>query len=77
MFSAKRQFQPYVEPEIVQEADDNSVIIRPTKRNKYLPGERLLMRLNKDKKTAEAKMEDKKIDIDRIANSLSRILGEF
>jgi hypothetical protein len=43
-----------------------------SKQPKYLPGEKLLIKLGK-----ERKKQKKKVDVDKISRSLSRVLNEF
>ena len=56
-------------PDTVEEVPLNGVLMPVKKINQYLPGEKLLISLNKQRK----KNSDQTLDIDRLASSLSRI----
>ena len=62
-------------PDTVEEVNDcrsPAVISFVKKKTQYLPGEKLLISLNKQRKKNK-KNSDQSLDIDRLASSLSRI----
>ena len=60
-------------PDTVEELNDcNTYNNSKKKTNQYLPGEKLLISLNKQRKKNK-KNSDQSLDIDRLASSLSRI----
>jgi hypothetical protein len=59
----------------IHRQEEEEVIPDPetkSKQPKYLPGEKLLIKLGK-----ERKKQKKKVDVDKISRSLSRVLNEF
>ena len=78
IFSCKRQFEPAV---VVEEIDEDGQVfeeLKPIKKKKgpkYLPGERLLLKLNKQNKPK--KKEPVHIDIDKVSTSISNVLKLF
>ena len=78
IFKPKREFKADAEPE---EYDDNDEEVRipEVKEQQYLPGERLLKKINKDRKKKK-KLRVKKISpatVDRISESLSRTVRQL
>ena len=86
IFTCKSNFTPYIPPAEKISLQDKipDSVKEEKKKNKgveYLPGERLLIQLHKQRKK-ENKREDKEredrrennMDVDRITSSLSRIL---
>jgi hypothetical protein len=65
LFKCKSHFVPQEDPSVEVPFEAPSA---PT----YLPGERLLIKLGK-----ERKKKKKKIDVERIAESLGRVLSGF
>jgi hypothetical protein len=79
IFSCKRQFEPAV---VVEEIDEDGQVfeeLKPVQKKKkgpkYLPGERLLLKLNKQNK--EKKKDPVQIDIDKVSTSISNVLKLF
>jgi len=58
-------------PDTVEEVPLNGVLMPVKKINQYLPGEKLLISLNKQRKKNSDQISS--LDIDRLASSLSRI----
>ncbi len=78
IFSCKRQFEPAV---VVEEIDEDGQVfeeLKPIKKKKkgpkYLPGERLLLKLNKQNKP---KKDPAHMDIDKVSISISNMLKLF
>ena len=73
MFSSKRDFAP---AKVVME-DEQEVVVPIEKKKKkevrWLPGERLLIKLSKDKK----KKIERQVDMQQIENSMQNILRLF
>ncbi len=65
MFKCIRDFIPA--SECVEEPDENGEVKIIRKKSKYLPGEKLLLKLNKNQNKNQ-------IDIDKIASSLKRVI---
>ncbi len=82
-FSTRSDFKPYVSPIalVAPVAQSNRYTEVAQKEAKYLPGERLLIKLGKDRKKEKEKKNDNidvdKCDISRITKSLSRVLAGF
>ena len=84
IFTCKSSFTPYIPPEEKISLQDNipdSVKEEKKENNdvEYLPGERLLIQLHKQRKKVK-KDEDKRennLDIDRVTESLSRVFKRF
>ena len=78
IFSCKRQFEPAV---VVEEIDEDGQVfeelkpIKKKKEPKYLPGERLLLKLNKQNKPK--KKEPVHIDIGKVSTSIRNVLKLF
>ena len=79
IFSCKRQFEPAV---VVEDIDEDGQVfeeLKPLKKKKkgpkYLPGERLLLKLNKQNK--EKKKSPVHIDIDKVSTSIKNVLKLF
>ena len=66
------------EPDELYDEDDRTPMpLKPVKPMKYKPGERLLKKLNKEKRM---KKESKKLnssDVDRISDSINRLVLSF
>ncbi len=71
-FSTRSDFKPYVSPIALGQTQAEPKKKEPPK---YLPGERLLIKLGTDRKKEKKKNDD--VDIDRITKSLSRVLAGF
>jgi hypothetical protein len=78
-FLSHSYFTPFKpEPEICPLNDVVPEIVKLSKSNNevtYLPGEKLLIGLGKQRKKKKEKKNN--IDIDRLTESLSRVLGGF
>jgi len=61
----------YFQPEVCPISDQVPESIKIQKKVKYLPGEKLLIKLNKVKKKKD------NIDIERITKSLNRVISSF
>ena len=61
----------YFQPEICPISDPVPEDVKIQKKVKYLPGEKLLIKLNKVKKKKD------NIDIERITKSLNRVISSF
>jgi hypothetical protein len=72
-FSTRSDFKPFAAPIAQTQAEPKKQHKEPPK---YLPGERLLIKLGTDRKKEKEK-EKKNIDIDKITKSLSRVLSNF
>lgn len=77
-FNCYSQFKPYEEPEPEGLDDVEPAQVRADKKkNKgitYLPGEKLLIKLGKEKEKKK-KVKPEKINLKRITESLSRVLN--
>ena len=75
-FSTRTDFKPFVSPIafVAPVAQSNRYTEVAPKEAKYLPGEKLLIKLGKDRKK-EKKIDN--IDVDRLSKSLSRVLAGF
>ena len=74
IFTCRSSFTPYVPPqEQISLQDHVPQSVKEEKKKdggvEYLPGERLLIKLGKQKK------KKKSLDVDRVAQSLSRVLN--
>ena len=67
-FGCASTFVPYVEPSLDPEPEE----VKKKNKIEYLPGERLLIKLGKEKKKKKKKKE---IDVEKIAQSMTRVLG--
>ena len=70
-FSTRSDFKPFVSPIAFAPPVAQSVV---PKEAKYLPGEKLLIKLGKDRKKEK---KNDNIDVDRLSKSLSRVLAGF
>ena len=82
IFSCRSSFTPYVPPQeqiSLQDHIPESVKEEKTKDGniEYLPGERLLIKLAKQRKKKKGSSSGAKLDVDRVAKSLSRVLSTF
>ena len=81
-FNCKSIFTPYVE-EVVEPSGINDPVpyeeqLKESNKIKYLPGEKLLIKLGREsKKNKKKKAKKNNIDIDRLSDSLSRVLTKF
>ena len=78
IFTCRSSFTPYVPPKeeiSLQDHVPESVKEEKKKDNgiEYLPGERLLIKLAKQRKKEKGKTPKPKLDIDRVSKSLARI----
>ena len=78
IFTCRSSFTPYVPPQEQISLQDNiPESVKDEKKKdggvKYLPGERLLIKLGNQRK----KKKKKTLDVDRVAQSLSRVLSTF
>ena len=76
IFTCRSSFTPYVPPqEQISLQDHVPQSVKEEKKKdggvEYLPGERLLIKLGKQRK------KKKNLDVDRVAQSLSRVLSIF
>jgi hypothetical protein len=67
LFNSRCVNEQKAEPEIGYEEEENVVVKRP--KSKYLPGERLLKKINKEKK--------KNINLKQIEREIQKIMNEF
>jgi hypothetical protein len=76
-FSTRTDFKPFVSPIAFAPpvTQSNRYTEVAPKEAKYLPGERLLIKLGTDRKKEKKKNYD--VDVDRITKSLSRVLAGF
>ena len=72
-FSTRTDFKPFVSPIAFVAPVAQSVAPKDAK---YLPGEKLLISLHKNRQK-EKKKNDDEIDIDKITQSLNRVLANF
>jgi hypothetical protein len=83
IFTCRSSFTPYVPPEEKISLQDHiPESVREEKKKsggvEYLPGERLLIQLGKQRqKTHKTKQKTKTLDIERVTQSLSRVLATF
>ena len=75
-FSTRTDFKPFVSPIafVPPVAQSNRYTEVAPKEAKYLPGEKLLIKLGKDRKKEK---KNDNIDVDRLSKSLSRVLAGF
>lgn len=80
IYACKKEFAPAV---VIEEVCDDGSIVetlkiekKATKGSKYLPGERLLLTLNKNKYKHKQKSKQS-IDINKITNSVQNLLQIF
>ena len=75
-FSTRSDFKPFVSPIafVAPVAQSNRYTEVAPKDAKYLPGEKLLIKLGKDRKKEK---KNDNIDVDRLSKSLSRVLAGF
>ena len=84
-FNCKSIFTPlveYVQPTGINDPIPYEEHVKESNKVKYLPGEKLLIKLGKERKKNRRTREKKNnhetgIDIDRLSNSLSRVLVDF
>ena len=72
-FSTRSDFKPYVSPIALGQTQ-----AEPKKQHKepqYLPGEKLLISLHKNRQKEKKKNDN--IDVDRLSKSLNRVLAGF
>ena len=77
IFKPKREFKADAEPEY---DNDEEMRIPEVKEQQYLPGERLLKKINKDRKKKKIHQKIKKMSpatVDRISESLSRTVRQL
>ena len=72
-FSTRTDFKPFVSPVVAPVAQSNREVA--PKEAKYLPGEKLLISLHKNRQKEKKKNDE--IDVDRLSKSLSRVLAGF
>jgi hypothetical protein len=85
IFTCKSSFTPYVPEEKLSMDDHVPESVREEKKKdngvEYLPGERLLIKLGKqrekEKNSGSIKHSKVPTDVDRITKSLSRVLSNF
>jgi hypothetical protein len=82
IFTCRSSFTPYVPPqEIISLQDHVPQSVKEEKKKdgdiEYLPGERLLIKLAKQRKKEKGKTPKPRLDVDRVAKSLSRVLSTF
>ena len=81
IFTCRSSFTPFVPPPAMVSLQDHipDIVREERKKNndiEYLPGEKLLLQLNKEKRKNKKK-QGHNIDIDRIQESLNRVLKVF
>ena len=82
IFQCKSNFVPQAEPEpdvFEEDEKDEGVIITPPLTD-YLPGERLLQRVNKERKKANQKRRPNNLSVDdvhTISRSLSKLANQL
>ena len=76
-FSTRTDFKPFVSPIAFAPpvAQSNRYTEVAPKDAKYLPGEKLLISLHKNRQKEKKKNDE--IDVDRLSKSLSRVLAGF
>ena len=76
-FSTRTDFKPFVSPIafVAPVAQSNRYTEVAPKEAKYLPGEKLLISLHKNRQKEKKKNDN--IDVDRLSKSLSRVLAGF
>ena len=77
IFTCRSSFTPYIPPqELISLQDHVPQSVKEEKKKdggvEYLPGERLLIKLGKQRKKKK-----QTLDVDRVAKSLSRVLSTF
>ena len=77
LFTCRSSFTPHVPPqELISLQDHVPESVKEEKKKdggvEYLPGERLLIKLGKQRKK-----KPKTLDVDRVTRSLSRVLSNF
>ena len=89
IFSTKSKFTPAVATEVIDDNGDVYTDMEPISKTgkkhlRYLPGERLLLKLKKDRIKQRDKDSMKKnnvkiqeIDVDSISKSISRLMSSF
>jgi hypothetical protein len=81
IFTCRSSFTPFVPPPAMVSLQDHipDIVREERKKNndiEYLPGEKLLIKLNKEKRKNKKK-QGHNIDVDRIQESLNRVLKVF
>ena len=81
IFTCRSSFTPFVPPPAMVSLQDHipDIVREERKKNndiEYLPGEKLLIKLNKEKRKNKKKQEHN-IDIDRIQKRLTSVLKVF
>ena len=81
IFTCRSSFTPFVPPPAMVSLQDHIPDIEKSERKKnndikYLPGEKLLIKLNKEKRKNKKK-QGHNIDIDRIQKRLTSVLKVF
>ena len=76
IFKPKREFKPAVDEDDSIHHDEEEAIPE-IKEAKFLPGERLLKKINKDRKRSKKKKTLSPHTIDRISKSLSRTVRQL
>ena len=76
-FSTRSDFKPHVSPIafVAPVSQSNRYTEVAPKEAKYLPGEKLLISLHKNRQKEKKKNDE--IDVDRLSKSLSRVLAGF
>jgi hypothetical protein len=77
-FGCTSSFTPYVPPEQIDDGLIQPDIVKQKTKKKneiqYLPGEKLLIKIGKQRKAKKLKHDDT-VDIERVTQSLSRVLN--
>jgi hypothetical protein len=77
IFKPKREFKSAVDEELESNQHEEEEYIPEIKEAKFLPGERLLKKINKDRKRSKKKKTLSPHTIDRISKSLSRTVRQL
>ena len=82
IFTCRSSFTPYITPqEIILLQDHVPQSVKEERKKdggiEYLPGERLLIKLAKQRKKEKGKTPKPRLDVDGVAKSLSRVLSTF
>jgi hypothetical protein len=78
IFTCRSSFTPYIPPQeqiSLQVHEPESV--KKNNEIEYLPGERLLIKLAKQRKKEKGETPKPRLDVDRVTKSLSRVLSTF
>jgi hypothetical protein len=74
LFTCKSSFSPYIPPVEVVSLQSHLEEEKKTNKIEYLPGERLLIQIDKETQKKKKKKKDIEPDVQRISKSLARVL---